>query len=1696
MVKKKKTIKSYIYTNYFIIKEITWALIVCACDPDKRVRASIVNSLNEIGHRKPVLVISACVDWVLKYPKADNEHKITVMNVAYKLIDERTDDVTRELALFAVRMAMEQLTLDRDVVPDLQEQACSILVALANLVPDKIIDDLMANFTPGQVPHYFIIKTLGDVALANPTGVVPRLRDAVTRMNPLLASLKHDNLKWVFATTLWEFCQAIQSYVANRENGSAKGRVSGSVDTGSFSGEMYSAFEFLLTKWALARDKRLLLAVYRAMGQMTGILQPDQYEIVLPKFLPGIVGLIKKEKEILNLMEGLCTALEMGVRIRSPTLGQPLTLAPVLAALHAIASNVPEFTNIPAVKIYSESLRCFEVLARGWPEQVVSFILSKLEPSNVPSRLGALAVIKHLVVSVSTELADRKGLIVSGVKPLVASETNIAVKKSLAQLIGAMAQHDYLQLEGGESLVEFVVRGSAYEDPHTEGSGGNSKKNAANAAEVAGNRELRDICDNFLSLSTNIPGMENVLWPYLFEFVVNPKYSGAISVVAKVLAHIGAQKRGSGDEEGGGGGAEDYWIDFDKHINLPKPPAIIAKLFVLICVPTRRPGQGVNIFNALRAVGPILHPSACDMWDEKIPKLVSYLEEKLRRGGSNGNGEWDAASWEELILRLLAETVRIANDDEWAMSLGDALCREIEVYTGDSYMRHIAMRLLGVVLQRVTSRDYIGSKIEFLFQTANHAVDIERQGCANAYGFCSASHLDTILEKLQAIYPACTGKQGGGGFFSRKSTGPSYSPDARNTVILAYGYVASLANVSLITSRVEIHIVAVIKKYFNVPKMAITQRVAVANAINLIARAMHPSHLKESFEFKGRDDLLATIIDYLGLRDAELDTQLRLACLEALASLCLLQPTLPDDLLERVVAAATHTFVLNVVPTNDAGKYAPGTCDDAQMAQIMAKVDNLLAALLFMNPAISDLRKLMHYLEPIVVIASDTQRERAVASILALLRKFIQFASSPRRGATSTTADTHYDKLGESIVIPLPRCADTVPHIRRSAIECVGLMLYIDHILTVGANNSNGSGGAVPPPAYLKQLNATRDKVERGDIAAQLKGIEDLAGILCEAVSAEEMHAFVIAAIQSLHDPHTTGQLAVATALTVVCTKRGAEFESFVGEIVEQFIVTIRDVTDEEAADKAVGALCALAQHHMKAVVSLLLDEPVPHTPSVRRIFQALIRDTTLAQPIIELLTGSLNTSCLHEEKYTQNKVTYIPLHASMTTTVALSEALELCAADAAVSKALLDTNFARLFGTVILRIGSAALAEARAFTPRPLGTEGGAAKPVTITPQSQAAEAARQFVGCLGKGAAIAAELDSAGAWALMESKTNYYDGIVAFTHAVLGGAYVERSEEVYKFLVPFLRGNYPEQRVATTVVFAEMISHCGAYPELIERLVIAMTEGLADNLLKVHVFRGLGNIAGAGPVHIDKYASTVIDALTPPLSGADERLTIEAISGLEKIFEVVDEANVAPFIVNICAQIRPSFEKNNVVIRGAAFRIFGNLARFGASKACAERFYEQVHAALPSILLHLNDDNVEVQKACKVALRRIAPLTQSDSFVEVAERPLFNPDAPVTQYDVMAEELAKQLIATFPDRISTYVAHLTENYRSQWNRIKANAAVMTGAFLGNLPPEKRNKATLNATIITRALISLMRDKNAEVRQRAAEAMAVLYTY
>ena len=113
--------------------------------------------------------------------------------------------------------------------------------------------------------------------------------------------------------------------------------------------------------------------------------------------------------------------------------------------------------SLTSLKNHNEILRSFAFASRSYSDRAVSFLLEKLSQPNERSKLGALAVLRHLINTAAPQLQDKHQLIVSGLK-LVLHDPSNKVKKSLAQTISAMAHRGYLQGDGGNLMIEFIVR--------------------------------------------------------------------------------------------------------------------------------------------------------------------------------------------------------------------------------------------------------------------------------------------------------------------------------------------------------------------------------------------------------------------------------------------------------------------------------------------------------------------------------------------------------------------------------------------------------------------------------------------------------------------------------------------------------------------------------------------------------------------------------------------------------------------------------------------------------------------------------------------------------------------------------------------------------------------------------------------------------------------------------------------------------------------------------------------------------------------------------------------------------------------------------------------------------------------------------------------------------------------------------------
>jgi len=73
-------------------------------------------------------------------------------------------------------------------------------VLLSSINCTLVVDECLSLTTPSQLPHYYIVKTLADVAANQPVQFVQKLKEVMARLTPVMGNIKKSPMKWVFAT--------------------------------------------------------------------------------------------------------------------------------------------------------------------------------------------------------------------------------------------------------------------------------------------------------------------------------------------------------------------------------------------------------------------------------------------------------------------------------------------------------------------------------------------------------------------------------------------------------------------------------------------------------------------------------------------------------------------------------------------------------------------------------------------------------------------------------------------------------------------------------------------------------------------------------------------------------------------------------------------------------------------------------------------------------------------------------------------------------------------------------------------------------------------------------------------------------------------------------------------------------------------------------------------------------------------------------------------------------------------------------------------------------------------------------------------------------------------------------------------------------------------------------------------------------
>ena len=134
----------------------------------------------------------------------------------------------------------------------------------------------------------------------------------------------------------------------------------------------------------------------QAIGSICAVLSRDQFEAQLPKLVPTILSFYKKEKDHLPITQGFNVVLDVCIKDGSRALS-PL-LPSVLAIIHPLTCYIPDYSSGSAlVKNYNELLRCFQTICVVFSDDIVTFLLEKLNTKDLRMKVGTLAIIKHLI---------------------------------------------------------------------------------------------------------------------------------------------------------------------------------------------------------------------------------------------------------------------------------------------------------------------------------------------------------------------------------------------------------------------------------------------------------------------------------------------------------------------------------------------------------------------------------------------------------------------------------------------------------------------------------------------------------------------------------------------------------------------------------------------------------------------------------------------------------------------------------------------------------------------------------------------------------------------------------------------------------------------------------------------------------------------------------------------------------------------------------------------------------------------------------------------------------------------------------------------------------------------------------------------------------------------------------------------------
>ncbi|GAY62685.1 hypothetical protein CUMW_219810 [Citrus unshiu] len=263
-------------------------LVSSLADESPIVREASMASLKDIAALNPLLVLDCClaVSRGGRRRFSNMAGIFQVMAFAVRALDEK--DIDPAFMSKLSRIATAEMISSKELNTDWQRAASALLVSIGSHLPDLMMEEIFLYLSGTNSALPAMVQILADFASADALQFTPRLKGVLLRVLPILGNIR-DVHRPIFANAFKCWCQAAWQYSVDFP--------SHSFLDGDIMSFLNSAFELLLRVWATSRDLKVRVSTVDALGQMVGLITRSQLKGALPKLVPSILELYKKDQD-------------------------------------------------------------------------------------------------------------------------------------------------------------------------------------------------------------------------------------------------------------------------------------------------------------------------------------------------------------------------------------------------------------------------------------------------------------------------------------------------------------------------------------------------------------------------------------------------------------------------------------------------------------------------------------------------------------------------------------------------------------------------------------------------------------------------------------------------------------------------------------------------------------------------------------------------------------------------------------------------------------------------------------------------------------------------------------------------------------------------------------------------------------------------------------------------------------------------------------------------------------------------------------------------------------------------------------------------------------------------------------------------------------------------------------------------------